>query len=105
MRERIVVICPTPQAKMHTTDWHDGQFAHGVHAGFAGRAKERNPLFDLHRERMRDVVAVAAAVDKACRATPVRRARTIALARIVELVVDETSDSVADLTKPGRACD
>jgi hypothetical protein len=25
----IVVICPTTQAKMTATDWHDGQFAHG----------------------------------------------------------------------------
>jgi hypothetical protein len=31
MRERIVLICPTPQARTHAADWHDGQFAHGVH--------------------------------------------------------------------------
>jgi hypothetical protein len=40
MRESIVVICPTPQASAHAADWHDGQFAHDVHAGFALRASE-----------------------------------------------------------------
>jgi hypothetical protein len=29
MREKIVVICPTPQAPTHAADWHDGQSAHG----------------------------------------------------------------------------
>jgi hypothetical protein len=41
MRERIVLICPTPQARMRAADWHDGQFVHGVHAGVACRAGER----------------------------------------------------------------
>src|SRR6266849_10058369 len=31
MRESIVVICPTEQARMRAADWHEGQFAHGVH--------------------------------------------------------------------------
>jgi hypothetical protein len=38
MRERIVVICPTRQANAPAADWHDGQFAHRAHAGFAWRA-------------------------------------------------------------------
>jgi hypothetical protein len=29
MREKIVVICPTRQARMPAADWHDGQFGHG----------------------------------------------------------------------------
>jgi len=40
MDEKIVPICPTPQAMMRAADWHDGQFAHGVHAGAACRADE-----------------------------------------------------------------
>src|ERR1700726_1006879 len=40
MRERMVLICPTRQAMMHATDWHDGQFAHGAHAEIARRASE-----------------------------------------------------------------
>jgi len=35
MRENIVVICPTPQARVRATDWHDGQFVHVVYAGIA----------------------------------------------------------------------
>ena len=42
MRESIVVICPTEQAPRGATDWHDGQFAHGVHAGIARRANRDN---------------------------------------------------------------
>jgi hypothetical protein len=38
MRESIVVICPTEQALTPATDWHDGQFAHGMHAEIARRA-------------------------------------------------------------------
>jgi hypothetical protein len=38
MRENIVVICPTPQARTHAADWHDGQFAHANYAGLARRA-------------------------------------------------------------------
>jgi len=53
MREKVVVICPTRQAKIPATDWHDGQFAHGEYAGIAGRATEHNPPFDLRRERVR----------------------------------------------------
>jgi hypothetical protein len=45
MRGKIVPICPTPQAMMRAADWHDGQFAHGVHAGVACRADpSRGPL-------------------------------------------------------------
>ena len=40
MRESIVVICPTEQAPMPATDWHDGQFAHDAHAEIARRASE-----------------------------------------------------------------
>jgi hypothetical protein len=29
MREKIVLICPTPQALLDAADWHDGQFPHG----------------------------------------------------------------------------
>jgi hypothetical protein len=36
MREKIVLICPTPQAPIPAADWHDGQFAHGAHAGIYG---------------------------------------------------------------------
>jgi hypothetical protein len=35
MAASIVVICPTPQAPMGAADWHDGQFAHGMHAEVA----------------------------------------------------------------------
>ena len=41
MRESIVVICPTEQALRGATDWHDGQFAHGAHAGIARRGWAR----------------------------------------------------------------
>jgi hypothetical protein len=30
--ERMVLICPTTQRQRCATDWHDGQFVHGVHA-------------------------------------------------------------------------
>ena len=33
MRETLLVICPTRQARVRATDWHDGQNVHGVHAG------------------------------------------------------------------------
>jgi hypothetical protein len=36
--ESIVVICPTTQCRRPATDWHDGQFAHGVHVGALGHA-------------------------------------------------------------------
>ena len=39
MAESIAVICPTPQAKARAADWHDGQFAHGMHAGVGCRVK------------------------------------------------------------------
>ncbi len=32
MRESIVVICPTAQARTPAADWHDGQFVHGAYA-------------------------------------------------------------------------
>jgi hypothetical protein len=35
MREKIVLICPTPQAPIPAADWHDGQFAHGAYAEIA----------------------------------------------------------------------
>jgi hypothetical protein len=38
MREKIVPICPTPQAPTPAADWHDGQFSHGVYTGIARRA-------------------------------------------------------------------
>jgi hypothetical protein len=41
MREKIVLICPTPQASIPAADWHDGQFAHGAYAGIA-RDRRRN---------------------------------------------------------------
>ena len=39
MGEKMLVICPTPQARFTATHWHDGQFAHGAHARIARRAK------------------------------------------------------------------
>jgi hypothetical protein len=44
MRETIVVICPTAQAKMRAADWHDGQFGHGAYAGTARRACGKNTV-------------------------------------------------------------
>jgi hypothetical protein len=38
MREKVVVICPTAQAKKCATDWHDGQIGHGACAGLAALA-------------------------------------------------------------------
>jgi hypothetical protein len=40
MGEKMLVICPTPQARFTATHWHDGQFAHGWHARCACRAAE-----------------------------------------------------------------
>ncbi len=48
MRERIVLICPTEQARTHAADWHDGQFAHGAHAGTARRAKAQRAISSIH---------------------------------------------------------
>jgi hypothetical protein len=51
MRESMVLICPTRQARRPATDWHDGQFVHGgmrevrvgwVHEALVGRA-DRDP--------------------------------------------------------------
>src|SRR5260370_23410362 len=39
MRESIVVICPTPQARTRADNWRYGQFAHRVHVGGACRAQ------------------------------------------------------------------
>jgi hypothetical protein len=53
MRERIVLICPTRQAKAHAADWHDGQFAHGAHARFACPGESdrlEQPRLDERRE-------------------------------------------------------
>jgi hypothetical protein len=43
MGEKVLVICPTPQARFTATHWHDGQFAHGTHARCACRAKSVRP--------------------------------------------------------------
>ena len=64
--EKMLVICPTPQARFAATDWHDGQFAHGGHARYACRAKsvrpsrrsfmESSPLVETrHTPRMRGI--------------------------------------------------
>jgi hypothetical protein len=45
MGEKIVVICPTPQAPIRAADWHDGQFAHGVYARFACRRRRNAPYY------------------------------------------------------------
>jgi hypothetical protein len=45
MREKIVLICPTPQARTHAADWHDGQFSHGAHAGIACRRRRNAPSY------------------------------------------------------------
>jgi hypothetical protein len=37
MRETLLVICPTRQARRHAADWHDGQNGHSVYAGFTRR--------------------------------------------------------------------
>jgi hypothetical protein len=36
MRESMVLICPTEQAKVRAADWRDGQFVHGRCAGGGG---------------------------------------------------------------------
>jgi hypothetical protein len=38
MAEKMLVICPTRQARLHAACWRDGQLAHGVHARTARRA-------------------------------------------------------------------
>jgi hypothetical protein len=50
MRERIVVICPTPQAPIRAADWHDGQFPHRVHAGVSCRRRRDAPssILSIH---------------------------------------------------------
>ena len=60
MREKVVLICPTWQAPTPATDWHDGQFAHGVHAEIARRAsacaaasRGRHSRERTHRQRDR----------------------------------------------------
>jgi hypothetical protein len=44
MGEKMLLICPTPQARTHAADWHDGQLVHGAHAGVTrrGSACQRN---------------------------------------------------------------
>ena len=37
MREKVVLICPTAQAKKSAADWHDGQIGWDAHAGFASQ--------------------------------------------------------------------
>jgi hypothetical protein len=51
MCENIVVICPTPQATMYATDWHDGQFGRGVHAGIVRRGISASEADCSPRER------------------------------------------------------
>jgi hypothetical protein len=41
--EKMLVICPTPQARFTATHWHDGQFTHISHARIARRAKSVHP--------------------------------------------------------------
>jgi hypothetical protein len=38
MAEKVLVICPTAQARSHAACWRDGQMAHGMHARTARRA-------------------------------------------------------------------
>jgi hypothetical protein len=38
--QKMLVICPTPQARFTATHWHDGQFAYGGHARIARRANQ-----------------------------------------------------------------
>jgi hypothetical protein len=47
MRESMVLICPTPQARMPAADWHDGQLAHGAHAGLYSEGLGRHPPASL----------------------------------------------------------
>jgi hypothetical protein len=39
MAEKVLVICPTRQARSHAACWRDGQMAHGMHARIACRAR------------------------------------------------------------------
>jgi hypothetical protein len=39
MRGKVLVICPTAQARSRATCWHDGQIEHGFDARTAHRAK------------------------------------------------------------------
>jgi hypothetical protein len=43
MAEKIVLICPTRQARTDAADWHDGQFPHDVHAEIACRRRRNAP--------------------------------------------------------------
>jgi hypothetical protein len=45
MREKIVLICPTEQARTHAADWHDGQLVHGMYAAFACRRRHNAPTY------------------------------------------------------------
>jgi hypothetical protein len=45
MREKIVLICPTEQARIPATDWHDGQISHGAYAGIACRRRRNAPSY------------------------------------------------------------
>jgi hypothetical protein len=46
MREKIVLICPTPQAPIPATDWHDGQFSQGAYAELAAAEGVTRHRFD-----------------------------------------------------------
>jgi hypothetical protein len=51
MGEKVLVICPTPQARFTATHWHDGQFAHGAHARIARRANQFAIARFIHGEQ------------------------------------------------------
>jgi hypothetical protein len=63
MRESIVVICPTRQAKVPATDWHDGQLVHGGRARTARRAVRRackaKRAHHSRAEQFRDIICCA----------------------------------------------
>jgi hypothetical protein len=58
MREKIVLICPTPQAPMPAADWHDGQSEHGVHAEIARRANECSPEKNIGRHSRQRTIRI-----------------------------------------------
>ena len=49
MRGKIVLICPTSQARTHATDWHDGQFSQSAYAEFGCRRRRHAPSFRFIR--------------------------------------------------------
>src|SRR5689334_25134927 len=59
MRENVVVICPTAQAKKSATDWHDGQFKPLTPQ--LSHAQQRTPILAAARLLQADETAVEAA--------------------------------------------